>query len=171
MKSRKFILLIVCVSCCSFLSTDTTITPTELKNLVGCWKGSITYLDYTTNKPFSMPANITVNDFGKSNIITASLVYPDEPAANTLDTIFISEDGRSLNSETITSKIKFNKDSLQVVTETAGIDGNDNQPAVIRHIYTISSHVYSIRKEVQFTGQTNWIMRHEFKFMRVKPCR
>lgn len=171
MISRILLSIICCLSFCnSFSYSDSTITSKDLKNLTGCWKGSLTYLDYGTNKPFSMPANIIVKDFKNSNMIICSLIYPKEPAANSLDTIFISKDGRSINDEAIKTKRKFNRDSIEIVTEQSSIDGNDNKAAIIRHTYILGRSSYSIKKEVQFVGQTQWILRNEYKFMRAKNC-
>ncbi len=171
MKAGIRISLVSCICFYQFLSySDPAITSKDLKNLVGCWKGSITYLDYTSNKPFSMPANIIINDFKRSNTIICSFIYPEEPAANSRDTLHISNDGRSFNNETITVKRKFNKDSIQLVTAINAVDGNDNKSAIIRHSYLLGRNTYSIKKEVQFAGETNWILRNEYKFTRMKPC-
>jgi hypothetical protein len=172
MKFRMLLSLIYCLSSyCSFAYSDSTVTSKEFKNLIGCWKGSLTYLDYSTNKPFSMPANIMVKDFKSSNLIICSMIYPEEPRANSLDTILISKDGRLLNNEAIKIKRSINKDSLEIVTEITGIDGNDNKAAIIRHTYMLGKNTYSVKKEVQFTTQTQWILRNEYKFIRTKPCR
>jgi hypothetical protein len=172
MKFRILLSAIYCFSAyCSFAFSDSTVTSKEFKNLIGCWKGSLTYLDYSTNKLFSMPANIIVKDFKSSNLIICSLIYPEEPRANALDTIFISKDGRLLNNEAIKIKRSLNKDSFTIVTEISGIDGNDNKAAILRHTYILGKNSYSVKKEVQFTGQTQWIVRNEYKFIRTKPCR
>jgi hypothetical protein len=171
MKLRILVSMIYCLSFYhSFSYSDSTITSKEFKNLIGCWKGSLTYLDYTTNKPFSMPANIIVKDFTRSNIIVCSLIYPKEPSANSLDTISISKDGRLLNNEAIKTKRKLNEESFEIVTEITGIDGNDNKAAIIRHTYILGKNTYSVKKDVQFIGQTQWIVRNEYKFIRTKPC-
>ena len=173
MKHTRLSILLSMVYCLSFYHafsySDSTITSKDLKNLAGYWEGSLTYLDYSSNKPFSMPANIVVKDFKNSNLIICSLIYPKEPNANALDTIFISKDGRLLNNAAITFKRRFNNDSLQVVTEIRGNDGNDNKAAIIRHTYMLGRNSYSVKKEVQFAGQTAWILRNEYRFKRVKP--
>ena len=117
-----------------------------------------------------MPADLVVKDFGNSNAIVYALIYPNEPKANSTDTLFISEQGRKLNNERITWKKKYKGDSLKIITAIPGIDGNDNKQAIIRHTYLLSSNTYSIKKEVQFTGQTQWILRNEYKFTRKTPC-
>jgi hypothetical protein len=172
MKFSSFLIIACCL--CSFTSfpySEPTITLKEFENLIGCWEGSLTYLDYSSNKPFSMPANIVVKDFKKSNHIIYSISYPKEPNANSLDTIFISKEGRFLNKEAIKTKRQINKDSLELVTEIKSIDGNDNKPAIIRHTYILSNRTYTVKKEVQFTGQVQWILRNEYKFFRTRDCK
>ena len=34
----------------------------DFTNLIGCRDGSLTYLDYASNKPFSMPAQMILKD-------------------------------------------------------------------------------------------------------------
>lgn len=150
--------------------SDSTVSLNDFTNLIGCWQGSLTYLDYTSGKPFSMPANITVADFKKTGRIIYATSYPKEPNANSVDTILISENGKRLNNEPVISKTKLNKDSLQVITEETAVDGNDHKPALIRHTYTLSRNTYSVKKEVLFTGEKQWILRNQYTFSRAKPC-
>lgn len=117
-----------------------------------------------------MPAALIVKDFKKSSSITCELQYPKEPKANTTDTMLISKDGKFLNNEPVTDKKILGKDSILVVTETSGIDGNDNKRARIRHTYLLGKNSYSIKKEVLFTGQSQWILRNEYRFRRTLPC-
>ena len=49
--------------------SQTKITSQDLKIIIGEWEGSITYLDYSSNKPFSMPANLVVNRGKDENIL------------------------------------------------------------------------------------------------------
>lgn len=167
-------ILVTLLACLGFYqsmaSADTLAIPKDFKNLVGCWAGSITYLDYTSNKPFSMPAAMKVKDFGNSSHIIYAMSYPKEPSANSVDTLMITENGRSLNHEIIVIRQPYGNDSLLLVTEISGIDGNDHQPALIRHSYLLGRNSYSVKKEVQFTGQTRWILRNEYRFTRVKDC-
>jgi len=55
---------------------------------------------------------------------------------------------------------------LQIITETNGVDGNDNKKALIKHIYTISKKTFIKRKEVKFEEEDKFIMRNEFKMFR-----
>jgi hypothetical protein len=138
----------------------------DLKPALGKWKGTITYLDYTSGKPFTMPCNITITG-DKTNFhrLILAFDYPKEPKANGNDTLSTSADGSMIDSEKIVSK--ENKESaLQITTQTNGVDGNDNKNALIRHIYTISKKIFIKRKEVRFDGEDKFIMRNEFKMSR-----
>jgi len=142
----------------------------DLYGLIGCWEGTLTYLDYTSNKPYTMPAQFIVNDFRQSKIIGCKMMYPDEPKANSLDTIIVANGGRTLNGDTIIAKNKTAGDNLEIITESLAVDGNDSKPATIRHTYLISTESYIVKKEVRFAGQTTWLLRNEYRFKRKKPC-
>lgn len=171
MRQRIFLFAVCCLSVYqSFSFSDSTLSPKDFKNLAGCWKGSLTYLDYTSNKPFSMPANIVVTDFKNSNIIVYTISYPEEPKANSTDSLFISADGRLLNNEPVVRKRKNDMGELEIATEVNSVDGNDSKPCIIRHTYTLGKNTYSIKKEVLFVGQEKWILRNEYRFTRASQC-
>jgi hypothetical protein len=143
-----------------------TVSIEDFKPALGKWKGTITYLDYTSGKSFSMPCNITItNDKTNSRQLILAFEYPQEPKANGKDTLRISADGTMIDGEKIVTKENKN-DALQIVTETNGVDGNDNKKALIRHIYSISKKTFIQRKEVRFEGEDKFIMRNEFKMSR-----
>ena len=56
--------------------------------MIGKWTGSLTYLDYSSGKSFSMPANVEISESGTKNLIF-DYKYPNEPKANVADTITI----------------------------------------------------------------------------------
>ncbi len=58
------------------------VSAKELNVLTGNWEGTITYLDYQTNKPFTMPANLLVEKGKKDNCLILNNIYPNEPKAN-----------------------------------------------------------------------------------------
>jgi len=92
--------------------------------------------------------------------------YPDEPKANSADTITISGNGKMINKERVRSKKKLDNGKLEIITEINGVDGNDNKPAIIRTTYTVGKNTYTNIKEIQFTGQNEWIKRHEYSYTR-----
>jgi hypothetical protein len=116
-----------------------------------------------------MKADIEIKRIGKTNKFVFSNIYPNETSANSIDTISISIDGKYIDKELIKSRHKLPNGDIEIVTEEFGKDGNDNRPATFRHTYTLGSTTYKIRKDIQFTGRTDWINRHEYAYKK-KPC-
>ena len=142
----------------------------DFYKLSGTWEGSLTYLDYSSGKPYSMPADIEIKRIGKTNKFVFSNIYPNETSANSIDTISISADGKYIDKELVKSRRKLPNGDIEIITEEFGKDGNDNKPATFRHTYTFGSTTYKNRKDVQFTGETEWINRHEYSYKK-KPSR
>ncbi len=141
------------------------LTPTNLKNLEGAWVGSLTYLDYVSNKPITMPANTTyLQSTSNPNIYLRSIGYSTEPHANKKDSLILSNDGTALNEEKVVAVKLFSKDSIVIVTQVKDIDGNDNKPAIIQHTLTITPTLFINKKEVKFIGTKNWINRSTYTF-------
>lgn len=97
MKLNKINLIILMVG----FSLNIANSQRKLKSIIedfrllnGSWQGSLTYLDYTTGKPYTMSADIEVKQLDKTNKFIFSYIYPDERDANSADTISISADGK-----------------------------------------------------------------------------
>ncbi len=136
---------------------------TEFTPSLGFLKGTLTYLDYSSGKPFTMPVNARIRvTTGKLNGIILALDYPQEPKANGNDTLVISKEGTLLNGAKLVSKRKLADGSLELIADKEGRDGNDNKKALLRHIYTISKTKFNNRKEVKFEGTDVWILRNEY---------
>ncbi len=159
--STLYFLLTISVG---FAQTNTQSVLTHFKMLVGKWQGTLTYLDYSSGKPYTMPANINMEQIGNTSAFVVFHIYPDEPSANTADTITIYADKKRINNETIVAKRTLKNGNVEIVTEYLGTDGNENSAAKIRHIYTIGKMVFTKKKEIQFVGQTKWIKRHEYSY-------
>jgi hypothetical protein len=149
-----------------FILFETIVSVKDFKPAFGKWQGTITYLDYTSGKPFTMPCNVTISkDKTNSHRLILAYEYPNEPKANGNDTLTISPDGKMLDGEAVVSRTNENR-VLTIIAERNGVDGNDQKKAVIRHIYSISKTSFIKRKEVKFEGEQNFIMRNEFKMSR-----
>ncbi len=136
----------------------------DFNALIGSWKGSLTYLDYSSGKPYTMRADLEVSAIqGSGNLLFANL-YPNEPKANSADTFRISPDGKFIDQERVISRKKSKDGSLEIITQTTGVDGNDHQEAIIKHVYNISPSYFSIRKEVRFNNEKDFIKRHEYAY-------
>ena len=140
----------------------------DLKSLSGCWEGNLTYLDYSSGKPYSMPAVIMVKPIAGTDDLSVSNIYPNEPKANSTDTLWLNSEQRTINKEAVQSRKIFDDGTLQVITEARGVDGNDNKKATFRYTYTIGKEIYTNKKEVRFNGTSTWITRHEYTFKRCK---
>ncbi len=142
----------------------------DFYELSGTWEGYLTYLDYSSGKPYSMPANVEIKRMSTTNKFVFSNIYPNETSANSIDTISISADGKYIDKELVKSRRTLPNGDIEIITEEFGEDGNDNRPATFRHTYTFSPTTFKNRKDVQFTGETEWINRHEFSYKK-KPSK
>lgn len=146
----------------------TVLSLQDLAPLVGQWYGSLTYLDYTSNQAYTMPADVQIKLVDSPPQLVVAYAYPNEPKANGTDTLVLSADGRMLDNEMVVSLAVTLGGEKTIITEAKGKDGNDDKPAILRHIYTFSATLFSIRKEVLFDGETQWIKRHTYSFARSK---
>ena len=168
MTSKIFSSLIISFfSFCSvFAQKPVRVSPADFKNLLGMWQGSLTYLDYSSGKPYTMGADIDIKQIGTSNNFIFSNTYPKEPGANSVDTMIISKNGKMINGNPVKSKRLLDNGNTELTTEVLNTDGNHNKPAALKHTYIIGKNIYVNRKEVRFTGQKNWIKRNEYKYTR-----
>jgi hypothetical protein len=98
-------------------------------------------------------------------------VYPNEPKANQTDTLVVSGNRTHFNRAVVIARTQLADGAVEITTEETGTDGNQQQPALIRHIYTLGRQALRIRKDVQFAGTTAWITRHEYAYKRSVPRR
>ena len=149
----------------SLTTKDASLKANDLLQLPGNWEGQLTYLDYSSGKPYSMPAHVNITAIRKNAAYAFAFIYPDEPKANSTDTILVDLKQQTVDGHTVQKVIRT--DSLiWIETTHTAVDGNDNKPALIKHTYAIGKSKLSIRKDVQFTGTTTWIQRHEYVFRR-----
>lgn len=137
----------------------------DLKPAVGQWRGTLSYSDYTTAKQTSILAVLEIKQLPKNGFVFTNS-YPNEPKANSVDTVYINYSGRMLDNERITTVDRFS-DGIKIVTEVKGTDGNNNQKALIRRTYQIYQDRMYIRKEVKFSGSSEWLQRNEYLFTRM----
>ncbi len=135
----------------------------DLNFLINDWKGTLTYIDYKSGNPYTMPANMSFKKLN-SNELLAQHIYPDEPKANSIDTFVISNSGKFFNENKIIKVVHLSNNGIEITTQTKGKDGNDNKPALLKHIYTITKDSFINRKEVKFLDEKKWMLRNEYKF-------
>jgi hypothetical protein len=129
------------------------------------WTGTLTYLDYRSNKRVSIVSNLIVRQSKKDKRDWIfEYQYPDEPKANSQETVTISQDGRTINGERVIERGNLASDRLKIVTEKSGMD-NDKK-ALVRYIYLISAKSFSIKKEVKYEGTEEYIERNQYEWKR-----
>lgn len=162
--------IIVILTICSLAAQKVaTISPAEFKNLTGCWQGTLNYSGTVIRKPFTTRAELVFKQIQASNSFRFLHIYTANPNENVADTITISKDGKKLNDATIKSKRTTKDGSLEIITEAAGFDHDNDKAAIIRQTYTIGKSLYTYKNQVQLEGQTDWLDRKEFKYTR-KRC-
>jgi hypothetical protein len=166
MQKIKFAAIVFCLPV--FLITKVPaqqkIKFTDFDPLAGYWKGSLTYLDYSSGKPYSMPANLLVSAHKEKQQLVFYNIYPGEPKANSTDTVTVLQDGKMLNNETVASVTRFKNGVIKIITNYKAVDGNDNKPALIRLTYAFTKQTFTIVKDVLFDGTANWIKRHQYSY-------
>lgn len=138
----------------------------DLSSSLGNWEGKLTYLDYSTGKPFTMSANIKISLTENKSGYIMGYEYPKEPHANSKDTTYIKN--KLFGRDKIIAFKKVADGDFSLVTEIAGEDGNDYKKAILRYTYQLKSNTYSIVKEVKFEGTDKWIKRNEYLFNRIR---
>lgn len=156
-------LLLLCISTSSTLSYSQSVDISNyFKQVVGSWEGSLTYLDYSTNKPFTIPANIEIEQVAERTF-TLLNSFPEETNVVWVDTFQFNTENLFLNTANII-ETKIIGNTFNFITEEAGFDGNDNAPAIIRHFYTVCADSFSSRKEVKFIDSDKWVIRHTYNY-------
>ena len=129
------------------------------------WTGTLTYLDYSTNRKVSIPSTLQVTPVeGQTLSFTFDYQYPDEPHARSTSTLTITADGKEFAGARIVERRGSASGPLILVMEKMGRD-NDRE-ALIRHTYQIETGRLSIRKEVRYTGITQFLLRNEYVWQR-----
>ncbi len=144
--------------------TKRYITPNDLKIILGKWTGSLTYIDYSTNNPYTMPSNVDVKPGKNEKQLLLLFTYPNEPKANSKDKIRISENGQLLNKKAVISKENMANGHIEITTEYIGKD--NNKEALMRNIYILGDKQFIIRKDVKFKNSASWMKRNEYNFKR-----
>lgn len=164
MSTSKYLIVFVLMCFSTFLLAQSKKPKSPLANLPGTWKGTLTYIDYSSGKPYTMPANIIVKPLKNSPNFLIENIYPDEPKANSIDTFYVSSDCKIMDDCEVKTITKLKNGQVKIVTQRIGVDGNDSKKGLIKQTYLLSKTKYSIKKEVLFDGKSTWLLRHQYNF-------
>ena len=171
MDKKIFLSFILALLTCYSVAAqkDTASLPAAFKRLVGCWDGTLNYSGTIIRKPYTTTATLIIKQIGTSCKFEFLHIYTKDPNEKVADTLTISTDGKKLNNEKITSSQRTPEGNLEIITESPGFDHDNDKAAIIRQTYTIGKQHYTYKKEVQLEGQTDWLERQEFTYVR-KVC-
>lgn len=143
-----------------------TVSAKDLLPMTGNWTGRLTYLDYSSGKEQSIAAKLGIQRVGDSDDFIFSFSYPDEPKANSSDTVSVHYYGTMVDEEVVQLKTRPCSDCLTLITEQFALDGNEQKPALIRRSYLATKTSLNIRKEVKYLDGAEWIQRNEYRLER-----
>jgi len=157
-----------CVAADTPTSPDTghvmAVTMDDLRRLEGDnWEGSLTYLNYGSDKRSTIPVKAAIKVLGK-NALQYAIQYPGEEQYNAKERLKLSSGGTRMDGYTITNREQTADGTLILTTEGTGED--DNRPAEIQVIYTVAADRFSIRKNVRFKNSESYLNRNEYSFRR-----
>ena len=124
----KKVLLTSALVLLSLFANAQSIQVKDIAGSVGSWKGNLTYLDYSSGKPFTMLANIKISLTADSRGYIMAYEYPKEPHANSKDTTAIV--GSLLGKDKIGELKGDAAGGFTLVTEVDGEDGDENKKAI-----------------------------------------
>lgn len=156
----KKLILVTSIFLVSLQVTAQSYNVKNLSSSIGNWEGKITYLDYSSGKPFTMLANIKISLTQDGLGYIMGYEYPKEPHANSTDTTYIKDN--QFGKDKIVAFENEVNGGFKMITEVAGEDGNEHKKAILRHTYTLKSNSFLIVKEVKFEGTKVWIKRNEY---------
>ena len=165
---RLFVYALLLASC--FVAQASAQTPRvsaeDLRRLTGpSWKGTLTYLDYSSNKAVSIRSNLTVTLApGEETAWVFEYEYPDEPKANGKQIVKLGGGGANLDDEKVVERTMLDGGALRIVTERRGKD--NDRDALFRYTYLIGASSFSIRKEVRAEGASAFFERNRYSWTR-----
>ncbi len=165
MKRLFLSLAILVFGAFSAIAQTGPLSADDLKPLEGSkWTGTLTYLDYRTNKKTSIRSNVTITRKADDpNVWVFAYEYPDEPKANGSSEAKLTDGGKTFSDGEVSEK-KNAAGLLRIVTTKAGMDNDKN--ASFRYTYLIGSKSFSIKKEVRVDGSADWFERNEYSWTR-----
>lgn len=160
------------LSGCSAPSQSTAATdaphvlPADLDLISGQpWTGALTYLDYTSSKPTTIPCTMIIARIPDPDLAWEMRIgYPDEPHANSSNVLRIGAAGTTLDNETVLERTTMRDGAIRLVTKTTGTDAD--RKATFKFIYVLSPNSCSIQKLVCPEGESVFFERHIYRWVR-----
>lgn len=166
MKLFALLAFVLLASLASASAQTAKLSADDLKVLEGPkWVGNLTYLDYGSNKKVSIKSNVTITrnpahfaawDFAYE--------YPDEPKANSKSQVTLEAGGTIFDGKTVIERKKTADGTLTIVAIKDGTD--NNKKALFRYTYTVGKSSFTVKKDVQLEGSTEYFERNTYSWTR-----
>src|ERR1044072_2266830 len=163
---KVFVFALLAAFAALFPTQAAKVSAEDLGKLSGArWTGTLTYLDYRSNKKVSIPSNLTVTQAaGDETSWVFEYEYPDEPKANGKQTLKIEEGGAVFDGEKVVERTGLDGGGFRLVTVKRGRD--NDKDALFRFTYTLDPSTFNIKKEVRPEGATEFFERNEYSWKR-----
>lgn len=161
----KLIVFIAGLVCSMHALGQSKISIADFEIVKGKWNGTLTYLDYSSNKPVSIPAN-TLIEIVDDSTFDQYVYYTAEPDKNKKSRSVLNKRGDMLSEKKLLTKAILADGSIRIVLESNGPDGNDHRPATFQHVMILSPTVFKVTKLVKFNGESVFFQRHEYAYSR-----
>ncbi|MEM9170985.1 MAG: hypothetical protein AAGC56_15190 [Pseudomonadota bacterium] len=127
------------------------------------FSGLLTYRDYQSDGTVEIPVVATVDVDVPSDTIRITFEYPEEPQADNVVSIEITDDGRTFGGETVVER----RDGPPLVFVTTSTVQDAGADADARFTYTIDRCGYSSVKDVRPVGADAYFERNRFELRAV----
>ncbi|HEX8335402.1 MAG TPA: hypothetical protein VF621_01650 [Pyrinomonadaceae bacterium] len=165
---RLYMLALLAAATCSGLLPQQSprASADDLRGLTGArWTGTLTYLDYRSNKRVSIPSNLTVTRAdGDETAWVFEYEYSDEPKANGKRTLKVGDGGAVFDGGAVVEQTSLDGGGFRLVAEKQGED--NEREALFRLTYTLDRSTFSIKKEVRPEGAAGFFERSAYSWKR-----
>ena len=153
----RFACLLLC--CCFAFSGKPRVRDKDFQTFEGQWKGSLSYRDYSTDKWTTIPSLLTVKRKpGKTWLFIYQ--YPEEPAANSVDTIQLEQQGRGINGQEVISRTTGSV--LNIITRKKNPGDHSRE---FRYSWRYDGKNFSHQKE-ESSQADSFLLRFRYSFQR-----
>lgn len=140
-----------------------TASRADIERVVGeGWTGTLVYRDYSP--PFGdVELKVEADIASAPEGLALAIRYPDEPQANTVEVLELSEDGARLGGELVVERSEA--DGMVAITTRANCE-DDEKPAECEHRYVFGQKVFEMDKRVRFDDKEDFIRRNFYRLNR-----
>lgn len=162
MKTIVSIIISLCVLSTLNAQTKVEISDFEMLNNSN-WKGTLMYKNYSDGKEVTLQTTMKITL--KKNKVITEIKFPNEPKANSKNTVKLKKGGTYFGDEKVIQKETLEDGSIEIITF---YKGNDNgKKAKMYNIYLFNKDIFSITKEVEYIDSKERFIRNKQSYKRI----